>query len=220
MTQPHCRAFALAMGLAAGVPARAAVDAQGNWFPSIGDPSVLGWFTAALYLVTVALAARNLAFAKRTAVPSSFWLSLCVLMFALGVNKQLDLQTWVGITGRRLSIEQGWYADRRIVQGVFIVLLCVGVTGALLVARRHWIQLWGEYRLAFLGVSLLCLFIVVRAITFHHIDRVLRLDLADIRLGALLEICGVLVVGSGCIWWHRLHRRRVARFFRQQALRR
>ena len=220
MTTIRVRGITLATGVAASVPALAAVDAQGDWFPSIGDPSVLGWLTATMYIVTVALAARNVAFARRTAVPWSFWCALCVLMLALGVNKQLDLQTWFGVAGRRLAIEQGWYADRRMVQGVFIALLCVGSVFALVVARRHWMRQWGEYRLVAIGVGLLCAFIVMRATTFHHIDRVLLLDLGSTRLHRVLEIGGVLVVSAGCAWWHRLHRRRVDRAFMQKALRR
>ncbi len=220
MTHLRAPVAALACGVAAAAPVQAAVDVQGNWLPSIGDPTVLGWLTAALYFVVAALAARNLVFARRTALTWSFWLVLCMVMVALGINKQLDLQTWFGIAGRRLAIEQGWYADRRYVQASFIVLLCVGAVAALAGARRYWARQWSEYRLSSIGVGLLCLFIVVRASTFHHIDRVFGFRLGDVRVGSLLEISGVLVVGAGCVWWHQFHRRRVRRAFMQQALRR
>jgi len=200
--------------------AQAAVDAQGAWTPGIGDPTLIGWLTLVLYLAAAGLAARNAVAATRTAVPRGFWVLLGVLMLALGINKQLDLQTWFGLAGRDLAMAQGWYEQRRAVQAVFIALLCAAALALLWAARRQWAALWGEYRLAFIGICLLALFIVVRAATFHHIDQVLRIDLGGARLSAVLEIAGILVVAAGCAWWQHMHRRRVQRLFMQRALRR
>lgn len=196
-----------------------AAGADGRWEIGIGDPTALGWITVAAYAAAAWLAWRNVGAARRTSVPASFWIALAALMLALGLNKQLDLQSWFGQTGRDLALAQGWYAQRRLVQAVFIALLCAGAVAVVIGARRHWAVLWHEYRAAFVGVAVLLTFIVIRAASFHHIDLILRSDLGATPLHRVLEIVGVLIVAAGSAWWHAMHYRRVKRFAMQRALR-
>jgi hypothetical protein len=191
---------------AAGL-ASAAIDADGRWVAGIGDPSPMGWITTAAYGVAVALAARNAFAARRSAAPVGFWITLTVVMLLLGINKQLDLQTWFGQTGRDMALSQGWYGQRRTVQATFIVLLGAGAMTFVAAARRYWAARWQEYRWVFLGVVLLAVFIVIRAASFHHIDEFIHFDLGKTTLGRALEIVGVIVVGAACMQWHAAHRR-------------
>lgn len=192
---------------------------DGRWVPGIGDPTPLGWITVAAYALAAWLAWRNVGAARRTAVPATFWIVLAALMLALGINKQLDLQTWFSQTGRDLALSQGWYEQRRTVQAVFVALLAAAALAAVLAARHHWATLWHEYRAAFVGVCVLLTFIVIRAASFHHIDTILRSDLGATSLHHALEVAGVLAVAAGCAWWHAMHKRRVRRFAIQRALR-
>jgi hypothetical protein len=189
-----------------------AANADGRWEIGIGDPSPMGWITVGAYALAVVLAWRNAQTARRTAVPSSFWIGLAAVLLLLGLNKQLDLQTWFGQTGRDMALAQGWYEQRRYVQFAFIVLLCAGAVGALVWARNHWAALWKEYRWVLGGVALLLLFIVVRAATFHHLDALIGAEMVGSTMGRWLEIVGVLVVALACWHWHDEHRRRVRRF--------
>ncbi len=197
-----------------------AVDADGRWVAGIGDPSIVGWVTVGVYAAGVALAARNAAAARRTGVPTSFWYALTAMLLALGLNKQLDLQSWFGQTGRDMAIAQGWYESRRVVQAVFIALLCAGAAGVLLWARRQWAGLWREYRWVFAGVTLLLVFIVIRAASFHHIDEFIGIDVGVTTFGRALELAGVAWIGAACAQWHAMHRKRVRAFAVGRAYRR
>lgn len=196
-----------------------AADSDGRWHVGIGDPTPIGWITVAAYALAASLAWRNVGAARRTAVPESFWVALTLMMLALGLNKQLDLQTWFGQTGRDMALEQGWYEQRRIVQAVFIAMLAAGALAVVWWARRQWHTLWHEYRAAFVGVCVLLVFIVIRAASFHHIDMILRSDLGATSLHRALELVGVLAVAAGSAWWHAMHKRRVKRFAMRRALR-
>jgi hypothetical protein len=196
-----------------------AAGSDGRWEIGIGDPTPLGWITVAAYALAAWLAWRNVGAARRTAVPESFWVALTLLLLALGLNKQLDLQTWFSQAGRDLALEQGWYEQRRVVQALFIVALTAGALAAVWWARRQWHTLWHEYRAAFVGVCVLLAFIVIRAASFHHIDVVLRSDLGATSLHRALELIGVLAVAGGSAWWHAMHKRRVERFAVRRALR-
>jgi hypothetical protein len=197
-----------------------AVDIDGRWVAGIGDPSVVGWITVGVYAAGAALAARNASAALRSGVPASFWLVLTVALLALGLNKQLDLQSWFGQTGRDLAKAQGWYESRRAVQAVFIVLLGVGAVALLVWARRQWAGLWSEYRWVFGGLTLLLVFIVIRAASFHHIDEFIGIDVGVTTFGRALELAGVVVIGAACAHWHAMHRRRVLAFAVNRAYRR
>jgi hypothetical protein len=196
-----------------------ATGAEGRWQIGIGDPTPVGWITVAGYALAAWLAWRNVGAARRTAVPESFWVALTLLMLVLGLNKQLDLQTWLSQTGRDLALEQGWYAQRRVVQAVFIAALAVGALVTVWWAHSQWQTLWHEYRAAFIGACVLLTFIVIRAASFHHIDLILRSDLGATSLHRALELIGVLAVAAGGAWWHAMHKRRVKRFAMQRAMR-
>jgi hypothetical protein len=189
-----------------------AVDIDGRWVAGIGDPSLVGWVTVGVYAAGAALAARNAAAAQRSGVPVSFWLVLTAVLLALGLNKQLDLQSWFGQTGRDLAKAQGWYESRRAVQAAFIVLLGVGAVALLVWARRQWAGLWSEYRWVFGGLTLLFVFIVIRAASFHHIDEFIGIDVGVTTFGRALELAGVGIIGVACARWYAMHRRRVLAF--------
>jgi hypothetical protein len=197
----------IAAAMFAAGSSSAAIDADGRWMAGIGDPSPMGWITVAAYGAAAALAARNAFAARRSAAPVGFWLTLTLVMLLLGINKQLDLQTWFGQTGRDIALSQGWYGRRRTVQAMFIVLLGAGAIAFVAAARRYWVARWHEYRWVFLGVVLLAVFIVIRAASFHHIDEFIHFDIGKTTLGRALEIIGVIVIGAACTQWHAAQRR-------------
>jgi hypothetical protein len=97
-----------------------------NWTPGIGDPTIGGWVTVALYLLASGscwISAQKLGLED---IPRSnerrVWRVISVLFLALGINKQLDLQTALTEAGRVVAQYQGWYEQRQFVQLVFIAL--------------------------------------------------------------------------------------------------
>lgn len=58
-----------------------------------------------------------------------FWTVTAVAMVVLGVNKQLDLQTWLIEHARRAAFAEGWYDDRRRVQAVFVLAVAAAGLG-------------------------------------------------------------------------------------------
>lgn len=181
----------------------------GNWSPGIGDPSLGGWLTVLLYFAAAWSVWRVLRTAgmRRPTVPAQrnerwFWCMLLVALVALGVNKQLDLQGALTEAGRILSSQQGWYDNRRQVQEAFIASIAImGLTvlavALLLLWRAPGASLW-----ALAGSVCLIMFVVIRAASFHHIDRVLGLEWAGLRVNWLLEMGGLLVIIASA--WRRM----------------
>lgn len=191
-----------------------------SWRPGIGDPSFVGWLTVVAYLFAGWLCLRSFRVEKsgpprpyRQSVPAmvrvlirqwprppvparraALWFGLAVLLFTLGVNKQLDLQSLLTDVGRVLAHDQGWYQQRRAVQVVFIA--CVGLLGAGGLGAVLWLargQL-ADFRLALAGMVLLTGFVLIRASSFHHVDALIGVRVAGIRLNGVLELGGITLV--------------------------
>jgi len=124
-------------------------------------------------------------------------------MLALGVNKQLDLQTALGELGRGMAHAEGWYEVRRPVQVAFILLvLSVGVWGLRALFQLAAGQTGGVNQVLWGAVFLAC-FVAVRASSFHHVDEMLGWTWSGVRLNAFLELGGIAFVLAGALSWSR-----------------
>ena len=183
---------------------------MGDWHPGIGDPTFLGWFTVAAYAATALLCLRGFRLASAPVPPTRkgilaarmrrrFWLVTAVILVALGINKQLDLQSLVLNLGRTLAKSEGWYESRRAVQYAFIVGVAVAGTAA--VAALLWLFRRGGawVRLAQFGLVTLCTFVIVRAASFHHVDMMLGKDIGFFRLNHVLELGGIALIAVGAL---------------------
>jgi hypothetical protein len=160
-----------------------------RWRPEIGDPSIMGWVTVLAYAVAAVLAWR-----AGSAGRERIWLGTAVLMALLCVNKQFDLQSLLTDIGREIARHGGWYDDRRRVQKGFVlaVLAGAGLLGGWFVWRFR--DFLARRKLLAAGLFLLLTFIVVRAISFHHVDVFLKRGVAGVRMNWLLELGGISLV--------------------------
>jgi hypothetical protein len=182
-------------------PTMLAEVVQGRWRPGIGDPTVVGWVTVAAYLLAslgCGLAAWREPMPGRTrrprARPSRFWLVLATLMLALGINKQLDLQSLATQIGRDVIRTWGLYSERRELQFGFILavaLACAGALAAFLWAARRTLESrWP----AIAGMLFILGFVVIRASSFHNVDAFLTARLGGLKWNWILELGGIAVI--------------------------
>jgi len=174
----------------------------GAWSPGIGDPTVAGWITVVLYAWAAWRCHRVLRRSRLQRLVLSeneriVWRLLLVGMLALGINKQLDLQSALTEAARMLSHEQGWYENRRQYQEAFIAAIAVvGMTALAAMAFLMWnapaATLW-----TCAGAAGLLVFVVIRASSFHHVDEALGWHLAGMRLNWILEMGSLGLIGWG-----------------------
>lgn len=181
---------------------------DGRWAPGIGDPSVMGWVTVVAYFAAAyfaSAAARTSRYGARCLAGvapqeaanqrqlTKLWVLATVVMVVLGINKQLDLQTWFTETMRDAALAQGWYEQRRDYQAAFIgAIALTGALGTLALAyqlRRVVRRVAG----AVLGLGVIVSFVVVRAASFHHVD--VLLGTGSVRLNWVFELTGIALVG-------------------------
>lgn len=180
-----------------------AVTVDGHWRPGIGDPTFLGWLTTLSYLAAALLCYRA-ARRVRGTVPGALrmrgaWIALALLMLALGVNKQLDLQSWFSYVGKEMALEQGWYRQRAQFQRLFIAAVVIGsaISGSVAAyfLRRELRQLW----LTVLGALFIVAFVLIRASSFHHVDLFLKDGPGGVRMNWILELGGIACVAIGAL---------------------
>ncbi len=169
-----------------------------QWQWGLGDNTVMGWLTVLAYL---AAATASVVAARRMAGPGSlercerrFWWISAGIMLALALNKQLDLQTLFTLIGRCHAQLSGWYDIRRTVQRDFILGVAaagVGLIGLLAYLLRG---ILGRVWPALLGLGFVCLFVLVRAASFHHVDSLLGTWVFGVKMNWLLELPGPILV--------------------------
>ena len=174
----------------------------GAWRPGIGDPTLLGWVTVVAYF-TAAWGCFRAAWhepssdGRRRRSPTPFWLVLWALMVALGINKQLDLQSLITVVGRGMFRQHGLYERRRAFQFAFILAvaaICAGLLAAFLMAsRRSLRRRWP----ALVGMMFLLGFVIIRAASFHHVDALLAARLGGLKWNWIFELGGIIVLGVG-----------------------
>lgn len=180
-----------------------------NWSPGIGDPTVGGWITVLLYAaacVSCWSTASLLRLRSRdTERERLAWRWVAVLFLLLGINKQLDLQTGFTELGRVIASSGGWYESRQTVQIYFIGLVafaCMAVAGALLfLVRKASFQAW----IGLSGAVFVLGYVLIRAASFHHIDRFIGGRVLGFKWNWILEMGGISVVILGSEWRRRSH---------------
>ncbi len=167
----------------------------GSWRPTIGDPSFMGWFTVVSYFACAIVSLSAAIKCKKSDRGAFlFWNAISTLMFLLGVNKQLDLQSLLTEIGRQIARYQGWMDQRRIIQFWFIVILVIAVVLSFLIFVIVMRDLFRRFKFAFIGLFVLMSFIMIRAISFHHVDEMLRFRIFDVKMNWVFELTGIYTV--------------------------
>jgi hypothetical protein len=123
-----------------------------------------------------------------------WWIAMAVGMLLLGINKELDLQSAVTEVGRIVARDWQFYDQRANLQIGFVLLLCAGLLVGTLAALYSTLAYSGALRLALLGAFVLGMFIVIRAASFHHVDRLLGTYFFGAKTNWLLEVGSIAIV--------------------------
>lgn len=122
------------------------------------------------------------------------------MLFLLGINKQLDIQSAFTEIGRMIAASEGWYGERRAVQFYFIVGIAALWAVALPIAgfcpRKLSHQTW----LALAGSMLVVGYVVIRAGPFYHFDQFIGSHLWGLKCNWVLEMTGIVIVLLASEW--------------------
>jgi uncharacterized membrane protein YhaH (DUF805 family) len=165
------------------------------WAPGFGDRDLYGYVMTVVHLVAAALAVtvaiRGPFLSRARRSERWLWAIGATVLVALAINKQLDLQSMAVNAARCVARAQGWYDTRRMFQEevIFGLVIAAGIlVPALLFALRRAIA----GNLAFVvSLSALVVFVLLRAISFHHLDILFGRELLSFRLHRLIEMASL-----------------------------
>ena len=173
---------------------------DGRWHAGIGDPTIFGWLTVAVYLVAVFCCIKQAGVVKMRGGGTKFWIFLAIFLLLLAINKQLDLQSWLTLAAKDSALANGWYDYREPVQIAFISIIGLSILIVGVTARLYLISSWRHYPLAWVGVILLLIFILMRAASFHYFDILINHPIFGIKINVILEIGTVLLIILGAFF--------------------
>jgi hypothetical protein len=181
-----------------------------------GHLTALGWTTFALYLIAALLSFRAAAAALvrgRSSVVSSqtadvnskpssetarVWVWLGVILAALGLNKELDLQTWFIELGRQAAGREHLSESRAGLHVLFFLAFVSVLVVLILLVMLRFSAVVGSFvrqlPLAAGGCALVGAYIVIRAASIDRVDLMLGFDFERIPLLWLLEAGGLLLI--------------------------
>lgn len=161
---------------------------------NFGDHTFFGWATVLLYFLASFSTGYQAKLASKNQENSYFWLGLTILLIFLGLNKQLDLQTNLTEWLRSTSKAHGWYEQRRGLQLVFVSLMGLTIPLLLISLRAFLYNSWQRYKLTWIGVVLLLVFVLVRAASFHHVDTFFYKTIGSLRYYQALEMLAISLI--------------------------
>jgi len=152
------------------------ISDSNKWHLQANDNSPGGWLATAIYAALILLSWREVLRrkpaekARGRALQQSFWIWLSLGVTAVGINKQLDLQTLMIDLGRRAARAEGLMQYRRVLQAGFAIaaaIAAIAMVGALWKLAKRASP---SESLVIVGVCALIGFVVVRIATFNHIE--------------------------------------------------
>ena len=179
-----------------------------------GHLTSLGWTMFAFYLIAALLSFRAAASVRSQSSTGSgrqsvvscqwssssgrVWLWLGVILAALGLNKQLDLQTRLIALGRQIAGAEHLLAHRAELYALSFLgfMLAIIVLLALVMLRfsAEAVRFARRLPLAAAGCFLICAYIVIRAASIDNMDLMLGFDFERIPFLWLLETGGLLLI--------------------------
>jgi len=179
----------------------ASEDLANQWAPILFHFQILGWGLLALYLASAGAAGRRLYLEAGKVRPERaaviFWLTVSLLLIILFFNRLFNLQALATIAARCAAEAEGWYASRRPLQ-MLLIVLSVSVAGLALVLATLRRRGWDE-RLVVFGMAALIAFVAARSVSLHWVDAYLRLKIFGLNFNGLTEAAALAPVLFGAL---------------------
>jgi hypothetical protein len=171
---------------------------------AIDNPAIGGWIAVAIYSVAIISCWLTLCESGRGTREKRVWWFIVILLLALAITRQFDLQAALTESGRMFARSEGWYFERRPIQFEFIIglaLICVAVTSIF----WNWAKRIPQpARIALAAITLVTGYVLIRTVSLHRVDGLIGRRVLGISWNWILEMGGVGVVLLASLW--RRHR--------------
>ena len=175
---------------------------------SAGHLTALGWTMFVLYLAAALLSFRaakasvhsqpSVVRVQQSSEMGRIWVSLGVILAALGLNKPLNLQTVLIEFGRRMAGGENLSAYRAELHALFFlgfILAFMALVAVVLFRLRAGIARFARRQpLATGGCGLICIYILLRAASIDRVDQMQGFNMEHIPFLWPLEAGGLVLI--------------------------
>ncbi len=133
------------------------------------------------------------------------WYVIAVVFALMAAGRAGDVGQAIADVGRRGALSRGWYQSRRGFQEVLVVAVAV-CSAVLAVALPAWTHERRRHYLPMVIVSFGVMgFAVIRIVSLHQVDALLRRPVLGSTLGTVTELSGIAIamVVAVATWWMR-----------------
>lgn len=168
-----------------------------EWFSLNGDHTFWGWLITILYLFTVAGSFYYVKTINNTKISKEkriLWLFIGSFLTFMGINKQLDIQLLLTISGRYIGLKFSFLGMRRIFQSYFtaaIFLSVLFITGIVIYKIRTILK---ESLIELIGITFIIGFFFIQTASMTHFKWIIRFDEVNIPHIHGLELLGVMIL--------------------------
>lgn len=165
----------------------------------------LSWVAVTCYILTAVLAfcvqsrASHFTANLKDLKTRRFWILIMLFLLLLGLNKQFDLQSLFTIAAKCLARSDGWYANRRTYQAIFITAMAAFFLIFTISAVWYFRNNLASNLFAIIGILFLLFFTVARASSFHYLDLILNHRMMGIKINWVLELSGIFLISLQAI---------------------
>jgi hypothetical protein len=168
-----------------------------QWEVGIGDPTIFGWITVVSYAASAYLCWKTLTIGAGR--DRQAWQLMAIVLIALGINKQLDIQSLMTQEARVFIKWLGLYEMRRTLQVYFLIAISFGALTGLWIFCRKFAALNTDLKVAIGGLCFVVCFVLVRAASFHHLDLLLPQEMLGLSFNFALENVGLVVISVAAV---------------------
>ena len=176
-----------------------------TWTFGVNDPDPIGWITTLAYLAVGVLCYITARQSSRDDDRGAggvrlFWYAAAGLLVALGINKQLDLQTPFRYAARWIAMTEGWYNVRTPVKWVFVAVLAGSGMALITFAAWRLRRRWATCVPACLGIAMLLVYVAIRASPVQHVESLAGCNVSGVRgKRHMLELGAIAVVAAAAV---------------------
>ena len=116
------------------------------------------------------------------------WISIASIMLLLGLNSQFPFIELLTGFGRSEIISHNLYNSHAIIQNWLAVTILCAILIIFISLKTFLKQAWLYNRLPLSCFIMILIFILIRALSLHEIDSLLKFNLYDLSLGSLMEL--------------------------------
>lgn len=178
-----------------------------TWLSKSGDTTMWSWIITVMYVLAIILSFYLARTIKAENDRHFLWVWLSVFLLAMGLNKQLDVQILISMTGKYLAWNLNIYQYGRLLQKILALGILLGTAAFAILIFQKTRSILHKEKLSLTGFAILILFTLIRVGSISHIGIAIYLQYYVISRIHGLEFLGLLVITISLIRNLYLHKK-------------